>query len=77
MKDDYSHHECHCDCHTIPGAKLCLACCQKCPHCGKNIKIECISTHKKICGPAVADSKVGDYPPPARVFEVDDADLAP
>lgn len=40
--------ECDCDCHRIEGVMHVVACCFRCPHCGRNIAGEWY-LHKERC----------------------------
>lgn len=40
--------ECNCTCHEGVGHHP-MACCFKCPYCGKNIKIYLYQEHIKLC----------------------------
>lgn len=39
---------CTCSCHAS-GAKHCIACCNKCPHCGENIILAIYDSHVEEC----------------------------
>ena len=40
--------ECQCSCHTTPGMMHVVACCSRCPKCGKNIAYG-FKEHKEQC----------------------------
>jgi len=40
---------CNCSCHRHPGTKHCIACCNKCPHCGENIILALYDSHVEEC----------------------------
>lgn len=41
--------KCNCPCHKHPGSKHCVACCNKCPHCGENIMLALYDAHVELC----------------------------
>ena len=51
--------ECRCECHnsSLGGivTRHVVACCKKCPHCGKRISMSSYDLHKERCGREEAD----------------------
>lgn len=41
--------ECQCSCHKHPGTKHVIACCNRCPHCGRNIILAIYDRHVESC----------------------------